>query len=1285
MVRRIFRLLFVALCAWLTPATVLAQSTCAPRPLTGCALPGSSTIKITRGTDPQHTRLLWKWKKGTAAPDDFGDPITGTTSYRLCTYDNLTQRPRPQLSIDPDGNWTGTSGRLRYANAGTNSSGVRALMLKAGAGHAAISLKAVGANFAVPSLALNPRSFTAQLVSDTGSCWEATYRPAYRSDSTTRFQASMRTGDVDPTALSHYWPLDGDWHDTVGTADLTPANPGNFSAAPQTRPNGNLAYGPTKSETGNGAMASALTTLPENAGITLAGWALLPDDGTAGVLFGFGGNGWDEPKLNVSVGWGFLYANFGRQNDGAGIQYPRIGDNCWHHLALVLPQGFRAGMRIQFYLDGHRVAPVAIASSATGDASLGPGATLWGSAFQAGAFASPGGSGSAGHMKLDDLQIWTRALRSAEIATLAMPTGVGALCEDAPPPDWAPGPRFVPPASAPTPALDLGVHVLTADTVAIITDPNPWLKARIVADAGPYLSAMEGVRGSLPAYVPNREYDLATKQVIAYYRPNLLAALSGPMHLFVAGTGLSGVATATSLWPQATREFRAPSLTGTGGEIHTSAAEVVYYSFLHLPAAMQPGGTYTASDEWGDTVTWTYDPNQTISWALKVDQVGYLADAAEKYAYLGGWLGPNGGALDVAAFDGQPFDLVRESDGQAVYSGAIALRGDESAPIGGYLLSGERVYQLDFSSFSTPGRYYIRVAGVGRSWSFTIGGDAMGEAFYVHARGLFHQRCAALPSANTPWSRGDAHAPIFQAAHPTEIGAYDDHHADGWGFRDEHGNFPAGLSTFAVIQATATTQIVSNTSGEWHDAGDYDKGGFSHLRIVEYLSEAYLMFPDHFADGQLNLPGSGNGIPDILDEAIWGTDLWRRLQAPDGRVALWVESTSHPQIADAALDTEPYYAGLATRDSSLQYAEHAARLARALRAAGATTTAQVFLDSATRAYTFGTSDFSTVPRIGVTFPFNGHTVSWIEPPAPDPGTLVKALVQLWLATGDSRYFNALNTPAMGTAFANEVGSLYWRNNSFDFVDVALAPDQFPAGWGDTARNGIINTATDWVNAQATHAYRKMWHEVSHNYFPLIGWGSGEFVPIMHAVAAWKVSGDPSFRTAALDAVDWMHGANPQGRVLTTGLGQNSVVQPLHLPSDSDGIPDPVPGITIYAYTTGIPYTARTALYGLFDDPQPAFAFDGSALAQLPPPWNDLGLGLNDVGDILYGGMPLWRNMVTLEANNVPQTEFTVAETIGPAAAVTGCLMPASWMPNTALLQRQPRSAAQLRDALWYQP
>ena len=1108
-----------------------------------------------------------------------------------------------------------------------------------------------------------------------------TLRLDFADASSGEFQdsAAVNSGtfSLAPIGLEAYWPLNGDWHDTVGGHDLTPLTNGGFGFAPQLRPGTNGCYGPTHATSGNGAVSLTFTNLSEAHGLTLEGWVWLPDESASGLLFGFGNQSWDQPTLAVTAAWGFIWVRIGRQGDGAVVEYPRIGDTCWHHLALVLPTGFRQGVPFRFYLDGVETPNVGIDSSRSGGAWLTPDATLFGGPFGIGNF-------NEGYIKIDEVRVWSRELSGAEISAEARPTGVGNLCENSPPPNWAPGPRFVAPTNEPPRTLTLGAHVLTDDTIAIITDPNPFLKQRLVADCGLYLHAMETNRQYLPLWMPGAEYNLATWEVIIHYHPGIFAALCGTNHFQLSGPGYTnGPVTTISLWPQATREFRTPSLADSGGDLHSDSSENVYFSYLRLPFHMTNGGTYHITDAWSNSVSWVYDENQTISWALKVNQLGYLPDAPEKYAYLGSWLGAAGGALDVDRFVGQPFSLCNETNGEAVFTNTITFRGDETAPTNGVILSGEKVCQLDFSGFTTPGRYYIRVPGVGRSWSFELGQNALGEAFYAYSRSLYHQRCGTVLTSNyTAWARGDAHTNTFTCLYPTEPDALSDHSAEGWGLRDADGHFPTNFTSgFQIIADTATTNLVPGLRGGWHDAGDYDREG-SHLRVVENFVEAYLMFPDNFTDGQAHIPESGNGLPDLLDEAVWGVEVWRRAQEPDGRVALSIEATSHPQIPDPNIDTEPYYLGLATHNSSLLYSEHAARLARGLIRAGDTNRAQLFLESARRAYEFAVADG---PRISFTIPDPGGAFSWTEPPQIDPGERSKALVQLWLASGDTNYYAQLTSTQGFAGFKGELDSMYWRTFAFDFVDVGLSPEKFPDGWGDLVRTAITNNAEGWLAWQQAHAYRKLWYAPGQGYFPLMGWGNNNFMYIGNLVAAWRLTGEARYRAGALTAVDWMHGANPQGRVNTTGLGQNFVINPLHDPSDTDGLAEAVPGINIYGYSFGIVFNARTEVCGLFASPNAGAAFDGAALAQLPPPWNDPNLTLPEIGDILYSQMPVWRNLWALEAANPPQMEFTIPETQGPAAAVTGCLMGPGWQPSAALLNRQPRTEAQLQDSRWFHP
>jgi len=65
-----------------------------------------------------------------------------------------------------------------------------------------------------------------------------------------------------------------------------------------------------------------------------------------------------------------------------------------------------------------------------------------------------------------------------------------------------------------------------------------------------------------------------------------------------------------------------------------------------------------------------------------------------------------------------------------------------------------------------------------------------------------------------------------------------------------------------------TTGQVPNPSFGWHDAGDWDNEVW-HSETVETLLLAYQAAPGKWRDGEDNIPESGNGVPDVLDEAMW--------------------------------------------------------------------------------------------------------------------------------------------------------------------------------------------------------------------------------------------------------------------------------------------------------------------------------------------------------------------------------------------------------------------------------
>lgn len=163
----------------------------------------------------------------------------------------------------------------------------------------------------------------------------------------------------------------------------------------------------------------------------------------------------------------------------------------------------------------------------------------------------------------------------------------------------------------------------------------------------------------------------------------------------------------------------------------------------------------------------------------------------------------------------------------------------------------------DFTALTTPGTYKIAGDKCGESYEFTIGEGVYDEALNDAVRMLYMQRCGTELTEEL--------AGAF--AHPVC-------HADE-----------------AVIYGTSNKIDVS---GGWHDAGDYGRYTVSGVKAVADLLLAYQKYPDAFSD-DLNIPESGNGVPDVLDEARYELEWLFKMQASDGGVYHKVTCANFPE------------------------------------------------------------------------------------------------------------------------------------------------------------------------------------------------------------------------------------------------------------------------------------------------------------------------------------------------------------------------------------------------------
>jgi len=573
--------------------------------------------------------------------------------------------------------------------------------------------------------------------------------------------------------------------------------------------------------------------------------------------------------------------------------------------------------------------------------------------------------------------------------------------------------------------------------------------------------------------------------------------------------------------------------------------------YLTLQQPLREGANYQITTPYGNR-TLDFSSRSTYCESLKVNQVGYSRLATSRFANFGVFLGDGGSQT----FDPLPkYEVIHEQTSKVVAAGQAVYMKDDTGLKG--ITSGEHVYRLRLNDVPEGGPYFVSIPGAGRSHAFGVGDEYSRTIAYVSTRGLYHQRCGiALERPYTEFTRGICHTHVADTRTP-------------W-MADGHLKIPPGTATLPI-------------RGGYHDAGDFDRRPF-HTIVPLLMLTYFEAFPTRFVDKQYNIPESGNGIPDFLDEALWGLLIWENLQ---------IVSPTDPQsggvLAGTEMDRHPTYGEHSAANDKAAYGTWGVLEEHTALCAGLFAQASRLV----RPYDKSRAD-SLLKRAHLAWEYLQKTAKVDAPKT----CFMYAALQIYLTTGDSAAHQVFKNAA--TAIVVKGGT--WpeqylagngsaKTQTVHFASYLLAHGKIvDDGLAAALKNQIMRTAdtgTYMGPAPENDAYPQ-------GVTKFMGWGAataqGRYADAF--VFASHLATDAEKKQKYINAVsqyaDYALGLNPMGMSYYTGLGTDQPISPLHLDSYftkyglSDGVTSDhvgrpignVPGILIYGPTegrSGVPY------------------------------------------------------------------------------------------------------------------
>jgi endoglucanase len=478
---------------------------------------------------------------------------------------------------------------------------------------------------------------------------------------------------------------------------------------------------------------------------------------------------------------------------------------------------------------------------------------------------------------------------------------------------------------------------------------------------------------------------------------------------------------------------------------------------------------------------------------VRVNQVAYLP------------AGPKNATLVTEATAKLPWQL-KNASGSVVARGSTRPRGVDAS-------SGQNVHSIDFGSYRKGGTGFTLVVDGETSRPFDIDPSAYRRLRLDSLKYYYTQRSGI---------------------------AIRDDLRPGYGRAAGHLNAAPNKGDDDVPCQPGVCDYTLDVTGGWYDAGDHGKyvvnGGISTWEVLStYERSLYARTgrTHKLGDGSLDIPESGNKVPDLLDEVRWELDFLLKMQVPQGKP---LAGMAHHKIHDEQWTGLPLMPADDPQKRELHPPSTAATLNLAATAAQAARLYRPF-DRAYAAKNLAAARTAWEAA-------RAHPEMYAsESDGTGGGTYADnnvadefywAAAQLYLTTGEKKYADfVLGSPVHTADIFGPIGFDWARTAAAGRLDLALVPNKLPGR--DKVRQSVIKGADRYLATLQDHPYGLPYAPDKNLY----DWGSNHQI-LNNAVviaSAYDLTGASKYREGALQSMDYLFGRNALNISYVTGYGE----------------------------------------------------------------------------------------------------------------------------------------------------